>query len=142
MICDAELPGLTDRLLRAGCVWVDYLDEYSLPPTIKDRETRPGDAALRFVTGRRPVFEWTVATMAADEPRLSIRRGVRARELITGQSSIAGVPHVAGVRTVSGEEIRADLVVDAMGRRSVAGKWVTTLGGRAPIEESEDCNSI
>jgi 2-polyprenyl-6-methoxyphenol hydroxylase-like FAD-dependent oxidoreductase len=25
MICDEEMPELTDRLLRAGCVWVDYL---------------------------------------------------------------------------------------------------------------------
>jgi 2-polyprenyl-6-methoxyphenol hydroxylase-like FAD-dependent oxidoreductase len=142
MICDAELPGLTDRLLEAGCVWVDYLDEYSIPPTITDKAPRPGDASLRFVTGRRPVFEWTVATMAAGQPHLTILRGVRARELVTGRSSIAGVPHVAGVRTSSGEEIHADLVVDAMGRRSPACRWVTEAGARAPIEECEDSNFI
>ena len=28
-IADEELPGLTESLLKAGCVWVDYLDEYS-----------------------------------------------------------------------------------------------------------------
>ncbi len=33
-ISDEELPGLTDALLGAGCVWVDYLDDHSLPPTI------------------------------------------------------------------------------------------------------------
>jgi glycine/D-amino acid oxidase-like deaminating enzyme len=42
MISDQELPGLTDDLLRAGCVWVDYLDSRSLPPTITDRTPRPG----------------------------------------------------------------------------------------------------
>ena len=37
-VCDAELPGLTDRLLAAGCRWVDYLDP--LPPTLTDRSAR------------------------------------------------------------------------------------------------------
>jgi 2-polyprenyl-6-methoxyphenol hydroxylase-like FAD-dependent oxidoreductase len=142
MVSDEELPGLTDRMLRAGCVWVDYLDDFSLPAGITDRVPRPDDEALRFVTGRRPVVEWTVATMAASEPRLTILRGVRARELITGPSAISGVPHVVGVRTMSGEEIRADLVVDAMGRRSAACKWIVGAGGRGPIEEAEDCNFI
>ena len=62
--------GFTSRLLGAGCVWVDYLDDASLPPI---RTPRPGDAALRFVTGRRPVLEWTAAAMAAQEPRVTIR---------------------------------------------------------------------
>ena len=56
-VSDEELPGFTSRLLGAGCVWVDYLDDASLPPTVTDRTPRPGDAALRFVTGRRPVLE-------------------------------------------------------------------------------------
>ena len=142
MVSDEELPGLTDCLLQAGCVWVDYLDNYSLPPGITDKAPRPGDAALRFVTGRRPVVEWTVAAMAAAEPHLSILRGVRVRELITGASAISGVPHVVGVRTTSGEAIRADLVVDAMGRRSPACKWIVAAGGRSPIEEAEDSSFI
>lgn len=141
MISDEELPELTDRLLQAGCVWVDYLDDYSLPPAITDRAPRPDDASLRFVTGRRPVVEWTVAAMAAAEPRVTILRGVRARELVTGASAVSSVPHVVGVRTMSGEEIHADLVVDAMGRRSPAGKWIVSAGGRSPIEEAEDSNS-
>jgi 2-polyprenyl-6-methoxyphenol hydroxylase-like FAD-dependent oxidoreductase len=141
-ISDEELPGLTDGLLRAGCVWVDYLDDYSLPPTIPDKAPRPGDAALRFVTGRRPILESTVATMAAAEPHLTILRGVRVRELTTGASAISCVPHIVGVRTTSGEEIRADLVVDAMGRRSPACKWIVSAGGRRPIEEAEDCNFV
>ena len=50
-IADEEVPGLTESLLGAGCVGVDYLDEYSIPPTIADRTPRADDAALRFVTG-------------------------------------------------------------------------------------------
>jgi 2-polyprenyl-6-methoxyphenol hydroxylase-like FAD-dependent oxidoreductase len=121
-ICDEELPGLTDSLVRTGCVWVDFVDGHSLPPTIKDRAPRPGDAALRFVTGRRPTVESAVAAMAAAEPNVTVVRGVRARELVTGPSAIEGVPHVIGVRTDTGAVMRADLVVDAMGRRSTACK--------------------
>jgi 2-polyprenyl-6-methoxyphenol hydroxylase-like FAD-dependent oxidoreductase len=139
-ISDQELPGLTDELLRAGCVWVDYLDVRSLPPTITDRAPRPGDEAIRFVTGRRPTVEWAVAAMSQAEPNVTIRRGVRVRELVTGASAVPGVPHVAGVRTTSGEEIRADLVVDAMGRRSAACEWILSAGGRSPVEEAEDSN--
>jgi len=139
---DEELPGLSKRLLEAGCVWVDFVDEKSLPRTITDRAPRPGDPTLRFLTGRRPVVEWSVSEMAAAEPGLVIQRGVAVRELLLGNSAIAGVPHVAGVRTSSGDEIRADLVVDAMGRRSPAVDWIAGIGGRRPYEEAEDSNFV
>jgi len=57
---------MTGRLLAAGCVWRDYLA--ALPPTLTDREPRPGDDALRFVTGRRPVVEYAVAVAAEEQP--------------------------------------------------------------------------
>jgi 2-polyprenyl-6-methoxyphenol hydroxylase-like FAD-dependent oxidoreductase len=142
MISDSELPGLTGHLLRAGCVWMDNLDSQALPPTITDRTPRPGDEAMRCVAGRRPVVEWAVAAMAQAAPNVTIRRGTKVRELITSASAIPGVPHVAGVRTTSGEEIRADLVVDAMGRRSPAGEWIVGAGGRSPIEQAEDSNFV
>ncbi len=142
MISDRELPGLTDGLLRAGCGWVDYLDSQSLPPSITDRAPRPGDEAMRCVAGRRPITEWVVAAMAQAAPDVTIRRGIRIRELITDKSAICGVPHVVGVRTTSGEEIRAELVVDAMGRQSPAREWIISAGGRSPIEEAQDCNFV
>ncbi|MFD0614161.1 FAD-dependent oxidoreductase [Bradyrhizobium sp. GCM10027634] len=140
MISDQELPGLTDDLLRAGCVWVDYLDSRSLPPTLTDRAPRPGDQALRFVTGRRPIVEWAVAAIAQAAPNVTVSRGIKVRELITGASAVPDVPHVTGVRTTSGEEIPADLVIDAMGRRSPACEWILSAGGRSPIEQAEDSN--
>ncbi len=142
MISDQELPGLTDDLLQSGCVWVDYLDSRSLPPTITDRAPRPGDEAMRFVTGRRPIVEWAVAAMAQAAPNVTIRRGTKVRELITGASAVSSVPHVAGIRTTSGEEIRADLVIDAMGRRSPVCEWILSAGGRSPIDEAEDSNFV
>jgi 2-polyprenyl-6-methoxyphenol hydroxylase-like FAD-dependent oxidoreductase len=72
-VCDEELPGLTERLLAAGCVWVDPLE--SVPPGISDRAPRPGDEALRFVTGRRPVAESVIAAAAEEQRGIVIRRG-------------------------------------------------------------------
>jgi 2-polyprenyl-6-methoxyphenol hydroxylase-like FAD-dependent oxidoreductase len=135
-ICDAELPGLTDRLLAAGCRWVDYLDP--LPPTLTDRGPRPGDEALRLVTGRRPVVEAATAAAAREQPGVTVRRGVRVAGLLSGPSAVPGVPHVTGVRTDAGEELQGDLVVDAMGRRTRAADWIAGLGGRPPQVTAED----
>lgn len=49
-----------------------------------------------------------------------------------------GIPHVTGVRTSTGEELHADPVVDAMGRRSPSPKMLAALGARAPYEHAED----
>jgi 2-polyprenyl-6-methoxyphenol hydroxylase-like FAD-dependent oxidoreductase len=135
-ICDTEMPGLTDRMLGAGCVRIDYVE--SLPPTVTDRTPRAVDESLRFVSGRRPVVESVFAATAEDQPGVAVRRGVKIAGLLSGSSALPGVAHVAGVRTTDGEEIRADLVVDATGRRSRATEWLTQLGARAPEVEAED----
>jgi len=62
------------------------------------------------------VIESVIAAAAQEQPGVTVRRGVRVTGLVGGPSAIPGVPHVAGVRTAGGEELRADLVVDAMGR--------------------------
>jgi 2-polyprenyl-6-methoxyphenol hydroxylase-like FAD-dependent oxidoreductase len=139
-VCDQELPEMTDRLLAAGCVWRDPLA--ALPPGISDHEPRPGDEAMRFVTGRRPVIEYAIAGAAAGQPGVVIRRGVRVTGLTGGLSAIPGVPHVTGVRTSGGEELRADLVVDAMGRRSRSAELLAALGAREPHLEAEDCGFV
>ncbi|MFR9800977.1 NAD(P)/FAD-dependent oxidoreductase [Pseudonocardia sp. RS010] len=135
-VCDAELPEVTGLLEKAGCVWVDYLA--SAPPSLTDRSPRPGDAELLFVTGRRPVFEAVFAELAEREPGVEVRRGRKVAAVTTGASALAGVPHVTGVRTESGETLRADLVVDATGRRTRAAAWLTAAGASPPHEVSED----
>jgi 2-polyprenyl-6-methoxyphenol hydroxylase-like FAD-dependent oxidoreductase len=139
-ICDDELPELTDKLLAAGCVWVDYLE--SLPPGIEDRAPQRGDDRMRFVTGRRPVVESVLAEAAREEPRVTVRRGMRVAELVQGPAAIPGTPHVTGVRTTDGEQIHADLVVDATGRRTPSAKWLAELGAIEPYIESEDCGFV
>src|SRR5262249_29725756 len=72
--------------------------------------------------------------------RVTVRRGIRVTGLLTGPSAMDdGTPHVVGVRTVSGDEVRADIVIDASGRRSRSPEWLTAIGARPPHEEQEDC---
>ena len=139
-VIDAELPGLCDRLVAAGCVGVNYLS--TPPPSLPDWTPRPDDERLRYVTGRRPVTESVIAAAAEQEPRLTVRRGVRVAGLLSGPSAVPGVPHAAGVRTAAGEEIAADLVVDATGRRTRAVDWLLELGARPPHVETEDAGFV
>ncbi len=53
-----------------------------------------------------------------------------------------GTPHVTGVRLESGETLHADLVVDAMGRRSQLPRWCREANIGPLHEESEDSGFI
>lgn len=139
-IIDEEIPELTQRLLDAGCRWVDMVE--SPPPTIQDFAPRPGDEGLRYVTGRRPVVECVVASVTGSEPGVNLRRAARVAELVGGAPADNGIPHVAGVRTIAGERIDADLVVDATGRNTKADQWLARIGARTPSVRSEDVGFI
>jgi 2-polyprenyl-6-methoxyphenol hydroxylase-like FAD-dependent oxidoreductase len=136
-VLDAELPKLVPALIEAGCVWQDLLSVQ--PPGIVDREPRDGDERFRVPTGRRPVFEATFARSAEDTDGVTVLRGVEVIGLLTGDEVRPGVPHVIGVRLAGGAELAADLVVDAMGRRSPAETWLPLIGARAPLVESQEC---
>jgi len=135
-ICDEDLPGVTDALLAAGCRAFDPLD--TAPPSARDHHSRPDDDRFRWVTGRRPVLEAVLAARAERQAGLTVRRGVRVVGLLEGARVADGVPHVAGVLTDHGEQIDADLVVDAMGRRTPSDTWLADLGTAPPRREAED----
>jgi 2-polyprenyl-6-methoxyphenol hydroxylase-like FAD-dependent oxidoreductase len=136
-VLDEALPEVTQALRGAGGTVFDVLA--LMPPFITDRTPRDGDERFVTVTGRRPVIEYAVATAAQD---LDVRRGVFVTDLVTGPEAAAGVPNVTGVRTSQGEELAADLVIDAMGRRSGLPGWLADLGARPLDEEAEDSGFI
>jgi 2-polyprenyl-6-methoxyphenol hydroxylase-like FAD-dependent oxidoreductase len=127
-VLDEELPDVRDALLAAGAVRFDPLR--LMPPWIADRRPRPGDERFVTITARRPVIEHTLARVAQEE--LDVRRGVEVERLVSN-----GVPRIAGVRTATGESLLADLVVDAMGRRSRLPAWLADAGACSMHEESE-----
>jgi 2-polyprenyl-6-methoxyphenol hydroxylase-like FAD-dependent oxidoreductase len=128
-VLDEELPDVRDALLAAGATRFDALR--LMPPWITDRRPRPGDERFATITARRPVIEHAFARVAQEE--LDVRRGVEVERLVSN-----GVPRIAGVRTAGGENLSADLVVDAMGRRSRLPAWLADAGARGTHEESED----
>ena len=133
-ILERHLPEVTEALHEAGCVTFD--PSALLPPFIVDRAPRAGDDRFVTVTGRRTTVEYAIARAA--ERRVRVVRGVAVTGLLTGPSAAPGIPHVTGVRTMDGDAMRADLVVDAMGRRSKLPDWLAASGARRPIEEAEE----
>ncbi|MBV9944578.1 MAG: FAD-dependent monooxygenase [Solirubrobacterales bacterium] len=138
IVLEEELPGVVSALAQAGGLRFDPLR--LMPPSIVDREPRSGDMRFQTVTARRPVLEQVLGRAAHAEPGLEIRRGVCVRELM--MTAYDGTPHVRGVRADSGEQFEADLVVDAMGRRSQLPRWLEEAGSRPIHEESEDSGFI
>lgn len=134
-ILEDELPEVLDALVDAGATWVDFLA--TLPPFITDRDPRPGDERFRFVTGRRPTVEYVHARAAENERGVTVRRGTKVEGLTAARGS-NGVPHVTGVQTSDGV-LQADLVVDAMGRRSPTADWFASLSARRPAVHSQEC---
>src|SRR6266478_4143669 len=137
-LLDSHLPGVKQALIHAGCITFDPLA--TMPPTITDRARREGDERFTTITGRRPTVEYAIASVA--ENLLPIRRGVSVASLLHGPSTTKGIPHVTGVRTIDGEEVSADLVIDATGRASKLPDWLAAIGARRPIEEAEDSGFI
>jgi 2-polyprenyl-6-methoxyphenol hydroxylase-like FAD-dependent oxidoreductase len=127
----ALFPDVFEALLDVGAHDID------LRPKLRGAP-RPGDEELAILGVRRPLIEWALRRAVIAEPGIRVESGVRVVGL---DASPGEVPLVTGVQTTNGP-IRADLVVDAMGRRSPVQGWIKTLGGRPMAEESSECGVI
>jgi 2-polyprenyl-6-methoxyphenol hydroxylase-like FAD-dependent oxidoreductase len=135
-LLDAELPAVRDRLEDVGARRCNVIT--ALLGSLPGQLFQEGDARFETITGRRPIVESAFAMVAEECPGVAIRRGVAVTEPIGGASVLPGVPHISGVRTAEGVDVDADLVIDAMGRRSKLTEWVQAVGGRPPYEEASD----
>jgi 2-polyprenyl-6-methoxyphenol hydroxylase-like FAD-dependent oxidoreductase len=138
-LMDANVPEVVAALLDAGALVVNPFRDAPAEVTGGFRE---GDDRHDAVTARRPVAEAAIAQVVAANDSVEVRRGVGVVGLLTGEATSAGVPHVVGVRTDAGEELQADLVVDAAGRRSSLPTWLTDIGAQPPAEERADCGFV
>ena len=133
-VLDVVLPDVRTQLTAAGAITIDPLQ--LMPPAITDRAQREGDERFITVNARRSTVEQVLARAAQAEAGLEIRRGVTVTGLVAGAYN--GVSHISGVRTETGHELAADLVVDAMGRRSQLPRWLQAAGAGPIHEEAED----
>ena len=108
-------------------------------------ELLPGDAEAQdelFVSiwARRPVFEIALRRAVENEANINLITNTRVVGLVSAHV-LRGVA-VTGVHTDRGEEIEAELVVDALGRTSPLVTWLTSLGVRPPLERRAECGLI
>jgi 2-polyprenyl-6-methoxyphenol hydroxylase-like FAD-dependent oxidoreductase len=135
---ERELPRVAKALDEAGALRYNPL---TMARPVVPGGRRDSDSEFEALTGRRPVMEAVLAAAAEASPGVAVRRGVAVAGLVTSRPD-TGVPHVAGIRTASGQEIVADLVVDATGRRSRLAEWLADCGASRPAEEAEDSGFV
>ena len=138
-IMETNVPEVIPALIAAGATRVNPFRDAPAEFTGGFRE---GDERYDAITARRPVAEAVISGVVAADQHITVRRGVVVVGLLTGAPSAVGVPNVIGVRTDAGEELTADLVIDACGRRSTLPELLAAIGATAPIEEKEDCGFV
>ncbi len=139
ILLEQELPEVAAALDAAGALRFNFVAD---APESLTGGLRPDDGQFEMLTGRRPVVEAVVARAAEGTPGLTVRRGAAVAGLLQGPDAAPGTPHVVGVVTEVGQELRADLVVDTTGRRSPLPRWLEALGARRPQEELEDSGFV
>jgi 2-polyprenyl-6-methoxyphenol hydroxylase-like FAD-dependent oxidoreductase len=138
-VVEAELPAVAAELDADGAL---RMNPFEGMPVEMSGGLRADDARFAVLTGRRPVVEAAVGRVTARTPGVEVRRGVAVKGLLAGDDQVDGVRHVVGVVTEEGDEVGADLVVDAGGRRSALPRLLAGIGARPPVEELEDCGFV
>ena len=127
-----RVPAAFDALMTAGAI------DVKIGERIPGGDPDESDHDIALLGCRRPLMELVLREAAYARPEVRVRLGARVEELV-GRGS---PPRITGVRTQRGEEIEADLVVDASGRSSRLGVWLGAVGGRQSREESEECGVV
>lgn len=135
-ILRSRLPQVVEHLERFGAH--PFTMANSPPPSMKRWIPEPEDSRFASLAASRPVYELAFALAAREEASVEIRRGVKVIGLTAGPEAFPGVPHITGVVTAGGEAIRADVVIDASGRRSPLPALLEDIGARKPPESDGD----
>ena len=107
----------------------DVLDELRAAGAGEIHLAGPEDDELVRLTCRRTTYEWVLRRAVLEDARIRVRGRTRVVGLLGDEH------RVVGVRTEDGTELRADLVVDASGRRSALPAWLAAIGSRPPSRE-------
>jgi 2-polyprenyl-6-methoxyphenol hydroxylase-like FAD-dependent oxidoreductase len=127
------LPDVYRLLLAAGVAEAPISTQ--MPASLSDTAARPGDERFTLLMTRRSTIDWVLQRVALAEPGVTLRRGVRAIGLLAAADK---PPRVTGVRTSQGD-VAADVVVDAMGRRSPVDRWLGEIGAHATAMSRAEC---
>jgi len=128
-----EFPDVREALLAAGAT---ELTIGEMLPEGLDTTPMEGDEDLAMLACRRTTFEWVLRCKALEQDHVTIRTGDGVAGVLTDGT------RVTGVRLESGEELAADLVVAANGRRSEYPRWVREAGLGEIDEVVEDTGIV
>ncbi len=120
-------PGLTDDLVESGARWIDVVRD-AIVWQLDGHRVR-ADSGIEMLCMSRPLLESRVRRRLAALPHVRIRADTAVTAL-TGRSG----ERVTGVELTGGEQLGADLVVDASGRGSRSDSWLRELGFPAAPE--------
>jgi 2-polyprenyl-6-methoxyphenol hydroxylase-like FAD-dependent oxidoreductase len=133
------LPGFADELVAAGAVEIAVPTEmlWLSPAGWIDRFP----ARHRVISATRPLIEWCTRRRVLTSPGVVLFDGTAVSGLLPGFDGV----RVSGVR-LHGRDcdagataaLRADLVVDATGRRSRLPEWLNQIGFERPAETRID----
>ena len=134
-------PDVLAALLDAGATEMDFI---AMMPNGMDRTPVEGDDDLVALACRRTTCEWVLRSSVLAEPGVELRDGVAMQSLlrvgeVDGRPLVGGI----GVKTPEGthEELRADLVVAASGRRLALPELIASLGAHVD-EQVEDTGIV
>ena len=123
-----QLPDVYSSVLEAGAQDVDLTRKLPGP-------TVPGDEVLQYLAARRPLIEWALRRAVAEDPRIEVRSSVSVRGLRVEAGRVAAVRFGDG-------DMDADLVVDALGRRTPIPAWLAERDLTDQPIESSDCGVV
>lgn len=134
-----RFPDVLEQLLAAGATEMRFAE--MLPDDIDDPSPAPGDEDLVALACRRTTFEWVLRRIVTAEAHVTLLDGSAAESLLIRPGE-DGLPVVHGVRVSHGEteapdDVIADVVVAATGRRSGVVRWLAAAGVTAAVEEED-----
>jgi 2-polyprenyl-6-methoxyphenol hydroxylase-like FAD-dependent oxidoreductase len=127
-IMEALLPGLKDELVAAGARMIDGHNDVSWLSWFGECLRFPSELPMLNVS--RPLLDQHVRRRVLALPR------IKARQTAAVTALQGTAQRVTGVRLANGEELAADLVVDASGRDSAAPSWLQALGLAPPVDST------
>jgi 2-polyprenyl-6-methoxyphenol hydroxylase-like FAD-dependent oxidoreductase len=127
-------PDIYRALLDEGAEELRLFEKMPHSPSLAE------DSDLLFLGCRRAVIEWVMRNAVSAQPNVEVRSGVTARGLLWSGDE-RSTARASGVLTDAGP-LRAELVVDAMGRSSPLSEWIVVGGGKPPETQSDDCGTV
>jgi len=123
-----HFPDVYTELIRAGAYDVDLCRGLTTARCA-------GDSDLQHVAVRRPLIEWALRRAARAEAGIHVIDGANVLGLVLEDGACRGV-------MLDGGQLSADVVVDALGRRSPVRTWLAAREVPYARQQRSECGAI